>query len=52
MRDAVPASRFKHPIILIGLMGCGKSTIGRELSKLTGLPLLDTDLVIEEQLGK
>ena len=48
MRDAVPASRFKHPIILIGLMGCGKSTIGRELSKLTGLPLL----VIEEQLGK
>lgn len=47
-----PVSRIKHPIILIGLMGCGKSTIGRELSKQTGMPLLDTDLVIEEQIGK
>ncbi len=38
-------------IVLIGLMGCGKSTVGKALGKLTGLPLLDTDAVIEEQVG-
>ncbi len=41
-----------RPIILIGLMGCGKTTVGKELSKLTGMPLLDMDSVIEEQIGK
>lgn len=41
-----------RPIVLIGLMGCGKSTVGRELSRRTGLPFLDTDAVIEEQVGK
>lgn len=40
------------PIILIGLMGCGKTTVGKELSKQTGMPLLDMDAVIEEQIGK
>lgn len=40
------------PIILIGLMGCGKTTVGRELSRCTGTPLLDMDAVIEEQVGK
>ncbi len=39
-------------IILIGLMGCGKTTAGRELSKLLGKPFLDMDAVIEEQIGK
>ena len=38
-------------IILVGLMGAGKSTIGRELSRATGLAFLDTDSVIEEQTG-
>lgn len=41
-----------RPIILIGLMGCGKTTVGKELSKETGMPLLDMDMVIEEQIGK
>lgn len=41
-----------RPIILIGLMGCGKTTVGKELSKQTGMPLLDMDSVIEEQIGK
>ncbi len=40
------------PIILIGLMGCGKTTVGKALSKRTGMPLLDTDAIIEEQVGK
>ena len=41
-----------RPIVLIGLMGSGKSTIGRELSRRTALPFLDMDAVIEEQVGK
>lgn len=47
-----PLDTKGRPIILIGLMGCGKSTIGKALSMRTGLPLLDTDAVIEEQIGK
>ncbi len=38
-------------VVLIGLMGCGKSTIGRELGRCIGLPVLDTDAIIEEQTG-
>ncbi|TAE86040.1 MAG: shikimate kinase [Verrucomicrobia bacterium] len=38
-------------IVLIGLMGCGKSTIGRKLQTLLGYPLVDTDQLIEEKLG-
>ena len=34
-------------IILIGFMGCGKSTIGRHLGKLLGYPVVDTDELIE-----
>ncbi len=41
-----------RPIILVGLMGCGKTTVGRELSKMLGMPFLDMDAVIEEQIGK
>lgn len=39
-------------IFLIGMMGSGKTTVGKELSRLTGLPMLDMDSVIEEQIGK
>ncbi|MDC0087993.1 shikimate kinase [Akkermansiaceae bacterium] len=41
-----------HNIVLIGFMGCGKSTIGRELKKSLGYHFIDTDNVIEEQAGK
>ncbi len=36
-------------IILVGFMGTGKSTIGREIKKQLGYHLVDTDLIIEEQ---
>ena len=39
-------------IILIGFMGSGKSTIGRELSHSLGYPLLDTDALIVKRSGK
>lgn len=38
--------------VLIGLPGCGKSTIGRRLAKAMGLSLLDTDAAIEERTGR
>lgn len=39
-------------IVLIGFMGCGKSTIGRELQQRLGYPLVDMDAVIEQRAGK
>lgn len=47
-----PIETYGRPIILIGLMGCGKTTVGKLISKRTGMPLLDMDSVIEEQVGK
>ena len=41
----------KH-IILIGFMGSGKSTVGKELAKQLNLPFIDSDEVIEKQQGK
>lgn len=39
-------------IVLIGFMGCGKSTVGRELHQRLGYPLVDMDQVIERTAGK
>lgn len=38
-------------IILIGMPGSGKSTVGRILSEMTGRPLADADCALEERLG-
>jgi shikimate kinase len=38
-------------IVLIGFMGSGKSSIGRELSQILGYPLIDTDTLITERTG-
>lgn len=38
-------------IYLIGLMGAGKTTIGRQLAKALSLPFYDSDKAIEEQTG-
>lgn len=38
-------------IVLLGLMGAGKSTVGRSLSQLTGWPYLDNDELVEELAG-
>ena len=36
-------------IILLGYMGCGKSTIANRLSKSTNIPYVDLDKIIEER---
>ena len=39
-------------IALTGFMGCGKSSVGRELSTLLGIPVVDLDRYIEQMAGK
>ena len=39
-------------IVLTGLMGSGKSAIGKVLSERMGVPLSDTDRIIEKEVGK
>jgi shikimate kinase len=43
-------SRFEN-IYLVGLMGAGKTTIGRQLAKALKLPFYDSDKAIEESTG-
>jgi shikimate kinase len=38
-------------IVLVGMMGAGKSTVGRRLSARLGLPFLDADAEIEAAAG-
>ena len=38
-------------IILIGFMGCGKSTVGKRLSYAFRKPFLDTDKIIEKKVN-
>ncbi|OJW67382.1 MAG: shikimate kinase [Sphingomonadales bacterium 63-6] len=42
------AARIDRPIALVGMMGVGKSTIGRKLSSLLHLPFTDADEAIEK----
>lgn len=39
-------------ISLTGFMGCGKSSVGRELARLLGWPLVDLDRYIEQKMGQ
>lgn len=38
-------------IVLIGFMGCGKSTVGKDLHQRLGFPLMDMDRIIEARAG-
>lgn len=39
-------------LILIGMPGCGKSTVGVVLAKALGMDFIDSDLVIQKVTGK
>lgn len=43
---------MKNNIVLIGMPGAGKSTVGVVLAKVTGHKFIDSDLVIQENTGK
>ena len=41
----------KQNIVLIGMPGCGKSTIGRKMSRMLDREFIDTDELIEQKTG-
>ena len=43
--------RLDRPIVLVGLMGVGKSTVGRRLARRLGLSFIDSDAAIEDAVG-
>jgi shikimate kinase len=43
--------RLDRPIVLVGLMGVGKSTVGRRLARRLGLDFVDSDAAIEDAAG-
>jgi len=57
MGDAQSLSTIKsalgaRSIVMVGLMGCGKSAVGRRLATKLGLPFVDADEEIEKAAGK
>ncbi len=50
MEDVIRA-RLDKPVVLIGLMGAGKTKIGQALAERLGLPFVDSDAVIVERAG-
>jgi len=50
--NAIKASIGAKSIVMVGLMGCGKSAVGRRLAAKLGLPFVDADEEIEKAAGK
>ena len=50
--NAIRAALGQQSIVLVGLMGCGKSAIGRRLAAKLALPFVDADEEIEKAAGK
>jgi shikimate kinase len=57
-KNAMSATRISlngkdldRPIVMVGMMGAGKSAIGRRLAQRLGLPFVDADTEIERAAG-
>lgn len=50
LSDQPRAPRCQN-IVLVGFMGCGKSTVGREIGLQLNYPLVDTDCLIVDSVG-
>lgn len=50
--QAIRAALGQRSVVLVGLMGCGKSAIGRRLAAKLSLPFVDADEEIEKAAGK
>ena len=51
LAPAAPADHKAPSIVLVGLMGAGKSSVGRRLATRLGLPFVDADSEIEAAAG-
>ena len=38
-------------IFLIGMQGCGKSSLGKRVARETGIPFADTDAIVAQSIG-
>jgi len=53
MEAGLVRQRLGHrPIVLVGLMGAGKTSVGRRLAEKLGIPFVDADHEIEAAAGK
>ena len=43
--------KLDRPIVIVGLMGAGKTSIGKLLAKKLGLPFIDSDSEIVKSAG-
>jgi shikimate kinase len=50
--NAIRAGLAGRSVVLVGLMGCGKSAIGRRLAAKLALPFVDADEEVEKAAGK
>jgi shikimate kinase len=51
MRDGTLRTPIRN-VVLIGSMGCGKSSVGREIARRSGLSFVDTDQLIRQKFEK
>ena len=49
--EALVAALGRRPIVLVGIMGSGKTSTGRRLAQRLGLPFVDADIEIEWAAG-
>ena len=49
--EAIREALGRHSVVLIGMMGVGKSSIGRRLAARLGIPFVDADAEIEKAAG-
>ena len=49
--DKQLTSLLDRPIVMVGLMGAGKTSIGRALARRLGIPFVDSDKEIESAAG-
>lgn len=48
----VPAAAVRPHIVLVGLMGSGKTTVGKKLARLVGRHFVDADVELEARTGR
>lgn len=49
--DSREVLKLPKPVVLVGLMGAGKSAVGRRLAARLGVPFIDADAEIERAAG-
>ncbi len=50
MRDSA-TYKINKPIVLVGMMGVGKTTYGKKIAAILKVPFLDVDQLIENEIG-